>query len=330
MRIIASVILLAMVAVAVADDEVKLKNGDRLSGKITGLGGGKLTIETPGTGPVKVDWAQVVSVKTDAPVKVTMTTGEIVEGKVGLGAEGRLKVETQGAAAAVEIDLAKVKAFNEPPAAWHGKLSASAKSSSGNTNENSFLISAGATRETEMDLLLFKAIFHYGTTNSVLTERNAYGIGKYQLKMSPELYVYVSEELQGDKFKDLSIGTITSAGVGVVILKQPAIDLSTEVGPAFYTNDFYVAPDETHMGIRSSTYLRVALPLGFDLRDNLTLYTNFEDSQDFQLRNELTIGTSLGGGWDLLGGVITEYDRTPTAGLERQDDTVFVGLGYTF
>jgi hypothetical protein len=74
----------------------------------------------------------------------------------------------------------------------------------------------------------------------------------------------------------------------------------------------------------------VALPLGIDLRDNFTLYTNFEDSQDFQIRNELTLGTSLGGGWDLLGGVITEYDRKPSAGLERQDDTYFVGLGYTF
>jgi putative salt-induced outer membrane protein YdiY len=330
MRHFASILLLVMIGTAAAEDEVKLKNGDRLSGKITGLGGGKLTIETVETGPVKVDWAQVVSVKTDAPVKVTMTTGEIVEGKVVPGAEGRLKVETQGAAAPVEIDLAKVKAFNEPPAAWHGKLSASAKASDGNTKETSFLVSAAATRETDMDLLLFKAIFHYGTTGSTLTERNAYGIGKYQLKMSPEWYLYVSEELQGDTFKDLSIGTTTSVGAGVVILKQAAIDLSTEVGIAFFTNDFNVAPDETHMGIRSSTYLRVALPLGIDLRDNFTLYTNFEDSQDFQIRNELTLGTSLGGGWDLLGGVITEYDRKPSAGLERQDDTYFVGLGYTF
>lgn len=330
MRHLASILLLVMIGTAAAEDEVKLKNGDRLSGKITGLGGGKLTIVTPEAGPVKLDWAQVVSVKTDEPVKVKMTTGEMVEGKIVPGADGRLKVETQGAAAAVEIDLAKVKAFNEPPAAWHGKLSAAARTTDGNTKETSVLVSGAATRETEMDVLMAKAIFRYGTTDSVLTERNAYGIGKYSLKMSPTLYVYVSEELLGDTFKDLRIGTITSVGAGVVILKEAAIDLSAEIGPAFITNDFRVAPDESHAGIRASTYLRVALPLGFEFRDNFTIYTNFEESQDFQLRNEATLGTALGGGWDLLGGVITEYDKTPSAGLGRRDDTYFIGLGYTF
>jgi putative salt-induced outer membrane protein YdiY len=330
MRSLVWIALLAMVTVVSAEDEVKLKNGDRLSGKVTGLAGGKLTIVTPEAGPVKVDWLQVVSVKTDEPIKVKLTTGEIVEGKVVPGGDGRLKVETQGAAAAVEVDLAKVKAFNEPPAAWHGKLSAAARSTDGNTKEASVMVSGAATRETESDVLLAKVLFRYGTTDSVLTERNAYGIGKYQLKMSPTLYVYVSEELQGDTFKDLSIGTVTSVGAGVVILKEAAIDLSAEIGPAFVTNDFRVAPDESHAGIRASTYLRVALPLNFEFRDNFTIYTNFEDSQDFQLRNEATLGTALGGGWDLLGGVITEYDKTPTAGLGRRDDTYFIGLGYTF
>jgi len=330
MRPLVSILLLAMITAVAADDEVKLKNGDRLSGKITGLSGGKLTIVTPEAGPVKLDWAQVVSVKSDEPIKVKMTTGEIVEGKVAPGAEGRLKVETQGAAAPVEIDLAKVKAFNEPPAEWHGKVSASAKSTDGNTKEVSALVSAAATRETESDLLLAKALFRYGTTSGTLTERNAYGIGKYQLKMSPTLYLYVSEELQGDTFKDLSIGTITSVGAGIVILKEAAIDLSAEIGPAYITNDFRVAPDESHAGIRASTHLRWALPLEFEVRDNFTIYTNFKESQDFQIRNEATLGTALGGGWDLLGGVITEYDKTPSAGLGRRDDTYFIGLGYTF
>jgi hypothetical protein len=84
------------------------------------------------------------------------------------------------------------------------------------------------------------------------------------------------------------------------------------------------------MGARVSTSLRVSLPLGFEARDSFTIYPNFEDSQDFQIRNEATLGTALGGGWDLLGGVITEYDRTPTAGLGRRDDTYFIGLGFSF
>jgi len=330
MRQIAWALLLAMVAVAAADDEVKLKNGDRLSGKVTCLVGGKLTIETAETGPVKVDWAQVVSVKTDAPIKVKLTTGETLEGKVVPGAEGRLKIETQGAAAAVEVDLPKVKACNEPPTQWHGKLSAAGRATDGNTHNQSFLITGAATRETESDVLLARAIFRYGKSAGVMTERNAYGLGKYQLKFTPELYGYVSEELLGDTFKDLSLGTVTSVGAGYVFVKESWIDFTAEAGIAYMTNDHDIEPDESHIGARVAAFLRVALPLGFEFRDNFTIYPNFEDSQDFQIRNEATLGTALGGGWSALGGVITEYDNQPQPGIKKTDDTYFIGLGYTF
>src|ERR1041384_234392 len=105
MRILAVCLLFLGVAVASADDEVKLKNGDRISGKVTSLAGGKLVVETTHSGPLKIDWAQVVSVKTDAPIKVKLATGEVLEGKLAPGAEGRLKVETSGPAAPVERDL---------------------------------------------------------------------------------------------------------------------------------------------------------------------------------------------------------------------------------
>jgi hypothetical protein len=330
MRLLAAVMVISMMAVATADDEVKLKNGDRLSGKVTGLAGGKLTIETSEAGPVKVDWAQIVSIKTDAPLKFKLSTGELLEGKVVPGADGKIKIETTGAAAAVEVEYAKVAAINEPPTSWHGKLSAAGKATDGNTHTHSFIVAGAATRETESDLILVKAIFRYGQTGQTLTERNGYGIGKYQLKFTPNLYGYVSEELSSDAFKDLSLGSVTSVGAGYVILKQAEIDLSAELGIAYMSNDFNVASDESHLGARAAAYLRVALPLSFEFRDNFTIYPNFENSQDFQVRNEATLGTALGGGWDLLGGVITEYDKTPSPGLGRRDDTYFVGLGYTF
>ncbi|MBV8879466.1 MAG: DUF481 domain-containing protein, partial [Planctomycetaceae bacterium] len=230
MRVLMSLLLFGMVAVAAAEDEVKLKNGDRLSGKITGLAGGKLTIETPHAGPIKVDWTQVVSIKTDAPLKLKLATGERLEGKVAPGADGKIKVESAGAAAPVEVEYPKVASINEPPTAWHGKLSAAAKATDGNTHTKSFLIAGEGTRETDLDLLLVRAIFRYGETSHVITERNSYGLGKYQYKLSPAFYVYGSEELLSDKFKDLSLESITSAGVGYVFLKQAEIDFSVEAG----------------------------------------------------------------------------------------------------
>jgi hypothetical protein len=333
MRHLTLSVLIWVGAVAFADDEVKLKNGDRLTGKLTSLAGGKLVIETPETGPIKVDWAQVASVKTDAPVKVRLATGDVFEGKIVPGAEGKLKVETPGTVAPVEVEMTKITHFNQPPVQWHGSLTASGKITDGNTDVRSFLIAGEGTRETESDLILIRAIFRYAQQDGVLSERNSYGIGKYNLKLpqvAEGLYGYVSEELQGDTFKDLAIRTITSVGAGYDVLKQKEVDLSAEAGLAYITSDFNVAPDESHVGARVSARARVLLPLGFEFKELFTIYPNFKDSQNYQFRNEATLGTALGGGWSLLGGVITEYENKPSPGLKKMDDTYFIGLGYTF
>jgi hypothetical protein len=330
MRRVMLFLLVAMTAAARAEDEVKLKNGDRLTGKVTSLAGGKLVLETTHSGILKIDWAQVVSVKSDAPIKVTLVTGEVLEGKVSAGADGRLKVDTAGAAAPVEVDLAKVKYFNQPPTQWHGSLNAAGKVTEGNSRTKAFLVSAEATRETEADLLLFRAIFHYGQQEGVLTERNSYGIGKYQYKLGAGFYGYLSEELSSDTFKDIDLESITSVGGGLDILKESWIDFSAEAGIAYFSTQHKVNPNESHLGARAATKLRVALPLGFELKDIFIIYPNFKESQNYQLRNEATLGTALGGGWNLLGGVITEYNHQPSPGIKDTDDTYFVGLGYTF
>jgi hypothetical protein len=322
--------LFLFVAGAFADDEVKLKNGDRLTGSVKGLVGGKLLLETKHSGPLKIDWAEVASVKTDAPIKVKLSTGELLEGKLAPGADGRLKIETVGPAAPVEVDLPKVMALNEPPVVWHGTLGASLKATDGNTHTTSYLLAGEGVRESDLDQILLRAIWRSSKQGSVLIERNAYGIVKYSYKFTPKFYGYLSEELLSDRFKDLRLESITSIGVGYQWVKEDWIDFATEGGLAYFSNDFRVAKDESHMGARLAAKLRVALPLGFEFKDMFTIYPNFEESQDFQIRNEATLGTLLGGGWTLLGGVITEYDRTPTPGLRRHDDTYFAGLGYKF
>jgi hypothetical protein len=326
--LLAAVLLAPCVAGA---DELVLKSGDKLMGKVVGLAGGKLSFETPYAGVLKVDWAQVASLKTDGKVSVKLKTKEILEGKLSAGGEGRLKVETEGAAQPVEVDMAGITHFNEPPTMWHGNLTISAKTTDGNTHTASGLIVGEGSRVTEEDLLLVRFIFRYGERNGDIQERNGYGLAKYQKNLYEGLYGYASVELASDKFRDLDLGTVVSAGFGYELVKKAKMDLTVEAGIAYFDNNFHeLQKDESHVGARASLRLRVALPLGFEGKDIFTIYPNFEETQDWQIRNEATLGTSLGGGWSLLAGVITEYDHRPSATLERYDDTYFVGLGFVF
>lgn len=323
--------LLLAAGTAAGDDEVKLKNGDRITGTVSGMAKGKLEVATGHSGKLQVDWTQVASVKTDAKVKVRVATGEVFEGRLSPGQDGRLKVETEGAAAPVEVDMGKVTHFNEPPTQWHGNVNLAGRATDGNTHTSSFLASVEAQRVTEQDLFLLKAVFRYGDKSGEIIERNGYGLAKYQYVFTGDLYGYASVELLSDRFKDLRLGTVVSAGAGYTVLKESWIDFSAEAGIAYFDNNFReLQKDESHTGARASARLRVALPLGFELKDLFTIYPNFEDTADWQLRNEATLGTALGGGWSLLGGVISEVDNEPGPGLAEYDNTYFVGLGFVF
>jgi hypothetical protein len=63
---------------AFADDEVRLKNGGRATGTVDSLSDGKLLVETTYAGPLKIDGAQIASLKTAAPLKIKLVTGEIL------------------------------------------------------------------------------------------------------------------------------------------------------------------------------------------------------------------------------------------------------------
>lgn len=322
-QILIGVFLTAGAVTLAADDEVKLKNGDRLTGKVAGMDGGKLTVETSHSGKVVVDFAQVASLKTEGPVKVNLASGQDVEGPLEY-AEGKLKV------GGADTDFSTVKAFNKPPVAWHGNVNLGWRSTDGNVHNRSGIATAELIRKSDHDEILFRGIARYGETEGVLTERNAYGIGKYSRTITGDLYGYASFEALGDEFKDLDAQYIGSLGLGYVFVKEKWMDFSAEAGAAWVDNRYEVAPDEGHAGGRASATLRLDLPLNFVLKDIFTIYPNFEDSADYQVRNEATLTNALGAGWNFIAGVITEYDHEPSPGRVSHDNTYFAGLGFTF
>jgi putative salt-induced outer membrane protein YdiY len=329
MRSICLAVLMLGGAVAVGD-EIKLKNGDRVTGTVTGLAGGKLAVDTPHSGAIKIDWAQVASLTTEGKHKVRLVTGETIEGKLS-GQDGKLKVASEGAAAPVEVDWAKVAFLNKPPTTWHGSVGLSARSTDGNTHTGSALATADLALVREMDEFVIRAIYRYGERSGELQERNTYGLGKYSYRLYERLYAFVSAEFLSDEFKDLKLQTVLAVGLGYEVLKESWADLSVEAGVAYIDNNFdEIQEDEGHAGARVSAKARLDLVLGFVAKDIFTIYPNFEESQDFQIRNELLLTNTLGGGWSVIGGVITEYDREPALGKSRHDDTYFLGLGYTF
>lgn len=325
-------IALVLIPALAGADEVTLKNGDKISGKLVGVRGGKLQIETTHSGVVTIDWGQVAGVKTDAKARILLTTQETVEGVISPGENGMLKVQSEGAAQPVIVDPAKVKSLNEPPAQWHGMVDFAARATDGNTHNKGVVAQAEGIFETEEQKTLLKGIFRYASDSGDLNDQYGYGIAKYQHNILQDLYGYASFEVFHDKFKDIRIREVLSAGVGYLFFKDWLIfhDFSTEAGIAYVRNNFYAEEDEGHVGARLAAHLRVSLLFGLELIDDVSVYPNFEHNSDWQLHNEASISTELGKGWSFRVGVITDLDMKVLAGVDRRDDVYYAGISYKY
>jgi len=321
---------LATALAARAEDVVTLKNGDRLTGTVVDLAGGKLKFKTAWGGEILVAWAEIASLQTESSIRIRLETDEIIEGTVTTREDGKLVIASAGAGSSLEVEFAKVRRINQPPDTWHGELGLGYFHSGGNTRKTSGIASVNLFRETERDRFQIKADFRYGRDRGVTTERKAYGLIKYDYKFTERFYGYISEELAHDRFKDTRIRTVTSAGVGLVVVNAEHTDLRAEAGLAYVTNDFYVEKDEGHLGGRLFVHFRQDLPLGLVFVNDLTAYPNFERSTDWQLRDEASISAGLGAGWNARVGVIWEYDHEVPKDRWRHDVLYFATLGYKF
>ena len=105
--------LLLIAAVPAHADEVRLKNGDRITGVASSLAGGTLTFKAAG-GELKMPWAEVTSLAIDQPMLVTIGTGPPTPAVIVAGdTAGQVTLVPGGPAA-----LSAIVALKQPQPAW--------------------------------------------------------------------------------------------------------------------------------------------------------------------------------------------------------------------
>ena len=65
-------------AAALRADTVILENGDRISGHVLGLEAGNLLFESAYGGQIKLPWAKVLRLESDAKVRVQLDDGSLL------------------------------------------------------------------------------------------------------------------------------------------------------------------------------------------------------------------------------------------------------------
>ena len=334
-------------------DQVVLKNGDRLTGHVVALDGGKLTINVLGLGDVKVDVGQVATFATDGPVELRLKDGTAEKRRVFAVPTAGTTLPATGPATApagggVIIDgglvpgqrtsLAEITQVNPPPPpgpVWAGSITAGALLIRGNSNTDTLNLGVNISRKTDQDTVAVVGSYLYGRTRDRLTNvtttttENWQVEGRYDYNFTKRFYGFLDFLARKDRIAFLDLRLVPSGGVGYKFINEPDFTLAGEVGLAWvyekYTNNTPTREDVSG---------RFAYHVSKKFNDSVTVFHDLEYLQSVERARNFNINADLGVRAQLTEHFFGEakislgYDAEPANGALKTDVFYAVNLGY--
>jgi hypothetical protein len=144
-------------------DQIRLKNGDRLTGKIVKSDGKSLIIKTDLAGEVTVAWPDVTEVNSDTPLYLTLADGRTIDGPVSTSGN-QLEVRRAGGTSVATDRAAVVTLRSETEQAdylrrldpglleeWSGSADIGLALSRGNSDTTNLALGTALSRTTPLD-----------------------------------------------------------------------------------------------------------------------------------------------------------------------------------
>jgi putative salt-induced outer membrane protein YdiY len=328
MRTLPCCLLVLIVAAPSSADEVRLKNGDRITGVTTSLAGGTLTFKAAG-GELKMPWADVTSLAIDQPMLVTVgTTPPTAAVLRAADASGQATLVPGG-----PVALAAIVTLKRPQPAWilAGGAGAGIVETAGNTQVNNVRLSGDLVATAAKDRYSVSGVVTHANDRGVETARNWTTTSKYDRFLTARLFANGNANFTNDRFRDIDLRTALGAGIGYQILQTARISLTADGGLAWVNEHFRTIADDSYAAAHESAGFQVQLVPDraqfFHLHDGY-FGVNGDDKMFVRTQNGVRLG--------LAAGFVTtieedlDYDRRPSPGRRQTDRTFSLTLGYRF
>jgi len=321
-------------------DELHLKNGDRLTGKIVQLVDGKLLFTSDVAGETTVALSNIETFNSDGPLEVHLKDGSGFHQKVLSAGPGRFSVEGTEVLEAQEFAVDDIVSIN-PPAKpipkWTGDISVGLTSIHGNTKTETISASANLLKRMEKDRVTINMDYARGqqedrTTGQTETIEDWWRAkGKYDYFFSQKLYGYLDGRYEKDAVAELDRRVIIGAGVGYQWIESPEMNFSTEGGLASLYEKYNNQTDSSsELSLQLGYHLDKEVAKNISFTNDLTYYPSIDKFSDYFLTTTAGVRADFTERMFLTFKMIFNYDVTPAIGAHSTDVKYFLGLGYRF
>ncbi|MGH8502753.1 MAG: DUF481 domain-containing protein [Gammaproteobacteria bacterium] len=318
-----------------AADQVRLKSGDRLMGRLDHMDWRVVVIKTSFAKRLKVRRAKVATIRTDAPVTVVLRPGTYLTARLISAADGVLSLEVLGGRGTEDVPLKNVEAIyrGDPLEALidlRGHLNAGLSSTTGNSNNESYTILGELVARTPQNRYTLGVEFRREYREETRTANRGLGRLKYDHFLTKKWYLFNSASFEHDASAQLNLRTALTAGFGYQFYDSRRRSLSAELGAGYVSEDFDLAEDDEFPSGRwavdfQQAIWRVKRTRFFHSQEGLV---GIEDTRD------LVIRTRTGLLFKLVRGLIAtlqlnlDWDNDPAPGNMNMDKEYLLTVGY--
>jgi len=324
-----------LIPISGLSDEVFLKNGDHLTGTVKTTKDGKLVLETSYSGEIGIKIADIQRVTTDKPVSVTLDDETQMTGILTSPDGAGMRIAADVDQEPLSISMAQVAAITIPEIPGlkiKGQSNLGLDVNRGNTDQDTYHVDAESIFRWPDDRVTLGGSGDLEKSNGEKTKQQATLGGKYDRFLNKQWYLYSGLGFEHDKFADLTLRTIVSAGSGYQIYETKRTNLSIEAGPAYIwenynesENDDYAA---AHWGLRFDHFLVEAWKLQVFHRH--TLNWNLEDASAYLINSATGLRVPIFGNLQATAQVNFDRNNNPATGAKKNDYEYLLTGGYAW
>jgi hypothetical protein len=329
-------------------DEVRLRNGDRLSGTLVRKEGKSLVFKTSTVGEVTAPWEQVEMLVTDEAVTVRLASGEQVKALLRIS-EGRVQLAALGREAAME-EIATIRNAAEQKAyerlskprltdLWAGTATVGLAGTQGNAQTRTFTGAVNASRRTNgsrtslyLNIVKASALLEGVSTDTAEAVRGGWSHSRtFVRRVSADFF----NDYEYDRFQNLDLRFVAGGGFGYSPWRSERGRLDLAGGGAFNREQFGPpAPAESFTRRSAEAYwgddYNFRLTEATSLTQKLRVFHNLTRTGEYRMNFDLAANTRLLKwlSWNL--GFSNRYLSNPVPGSKKNDLLYNTGIGVNF
>lgn len=342
--------LCLLLAGTVWADQITLKNGDRISGKIVKADDKELTIQTEAAGIITIKRAAIAGITADQPLNVYTDDGQKLVGPVAT-ADEKLTVRTQDTGE-VAANLEKVKVIRSPEEQsryeaeedryrnpgltdlWTGAAEFGLSLARGNSDTLTFTAGADAVRATRRDKTTVYANA-LRSTNRVASVRQTtasavrFG-GRYDINLSRKSFAFGFGDVEYNRFQKVEPRLVLGGGVGRNVIKNERTVFDVFAGGGsnqeFFTDGTRRRTAEVLIGEELTRRInRASL-----LKQRFVVFPNLSETGEFRAVFDLSLVTNLSSRLSWYVTVGNRYVSNPLPDTQKNDLLLTTGIRATF